>query len=116
MADETNVQLWSNLAGWIIMVFCGGVGFGHLKHQSNSHQKAIDNCNVGSLMTEVKCKEFHHTHQAATNIKLDTIQSTLDELKVDRRKVDQRLGQLASKIDVMYDRWEQRHEKADIVR
>ena len=105
-----NLQTWATLVGWGVVIFGGGVGFGHLKRQTDEHQKAIDKCSSGDLMTQKKCDSLHESRQQTTDVKLDTIEKMLAEMKVDRCKIDERLGALGSKIDVMYDRWERRND------
>jgi len=109
MSDETDLRLWGTLIGWIILIFGGGAAWGTLKHKTDSHQKSIDGCKMSDIMTENKCREFHSTHQVATTEKLNGIQHTLDRMEADRTKVEGKLGALAGRIEVIFDRWEQKH-------
>lgn len=107
MADETDMKLWATLIGWFVLIFGGGAAWGHHSRQITDHQKVIDNCNMSKLMTEDKCKNFHETHQRTTQMQLSNIEQLLNDLKIDRRDMDTRLGDMASKLDVLYGRWEQ---------
>ena len=106
MTVETNYNLWATLIGWVGLIFAVGVGWGHLKHQLISHQKAINGCKMEDLMTEDKCKEFYDTHQESTDNKLTNIENMLTDMKTERKDIDRRLGRMASRVDVIYDRWE----------
>ena len=83
-----------------------GIAWGKHQRQLEEHQKAIDNCDQGNLMTIEKCKTFHDQTQEVTNVKLEGIQTTLDDMKKDRNKVDVTLGSLAVKLEVLMDRFE----------
>jgi len=109
MSDETDLRLWGTIIGWIVLIFGGGAAWGTLKHKTDSHQKAIDRCKMEDLMTIERCREFHATHQEATTEKLNAIQRTLDEMKLARNRTDSKLGGLTSRIEVIFDRWEQKH-------
>jgi len=101
-----DLKLWGTIVGWIVLIFGGGVAWGHHNRQIAEHQKTIDKFDTNSLMTEKKCEALHDTWQETTDVKLNNIEAMLNEMKTDRRKIDERLGALSSKIDVMYDRWE----------
>jgi hypothetical protein len=109
MSDETDIRLWSTLIGWAVMIFGGGAAYGHIKHKTDAHQKAIDNCKMEDLMTEDKCREFHGTHQEATDVTLTNIQRTLDDIRQDRKDSETRLGAMAGRIEVIFDRWERQN-------
>ena len=109
MTPETDLKLWAYLIGWIVVVFGGGVAWGYLKHQIMSHQKVIEACKLGDLMTEEKCKVLHGVRQELSDVKLDNIETMLKDMQEDRKDADRRMGRLVSRIDVIYDRWEQQN-------
>ena len=108
-AIETDFKLWATLIGWFVMIFGSGAVWGGHRRQLTEHQKAIDGCKMEDLMTEDKCKEFYETHQESTDNKLNNIEAMLTDMKTERRDINKRLGRMASRVDVIYDRWERQH-------
>ena len=106
MTAETDHRLWATLIGFFVLIFSGGAAWGHHRRQLAEHQRAIDGCKMEDLMTEDKCKEFYETHRESTDTKLTNIENMLTDMKTERRDIDKRLGRMASRVDVIYDRWE----------
>ena len=100
---------WGTIVGWVVMVFGGGAAWGQHKRQLTEHQKVIDNCKMGELLSIDRHKEICDSKQAPVMIQLKSIESMLNEMKSDRRKFDERLGALSSKLDVLDDRWGRNH-------
>ena len=107
MADDTDLRLWGTIIGWLFFVFTGGIAWGKHQTRLDTHQKAIDNW--GDVVTEEKCRGYHKTYQQGTLVQFENIEKLLCELKMDRKATDVRLGEMASKLDVMADRWERQN-------
>jgi len=103
---ETDIKL---LVAAATLTAGGGVAWGMLKSRVSDLSEKFTKCKVEDLMTVEKCKDFHDTRQAATQVQLANIESLLKEMKQERRKFDERLGALASKLDVLDDRWGRAH-------
>ena len=97
---------WKLIITAAAMVAGGGVAWGVITSKVGHLADKLRACKTEDIMTAKRCREFHDTRQKTADVKLDTIQKMLNEMKEDRRKFDERLGSLSSKIDVMYDRWE----------
>ena len=97
---------WSLLLVGGPLLIGGGIAWGLLKAHVSTLAKKFEQCKPENIMTADKCRDFHETRQAATNVQLTNIEKMLTEMKLDRRKFDGRLGALSSKIDVLTDRWE----------
>ena len=111
---DTDYRFWATIIGWFVLIFGGGSAWGILKHKTDAHQKIIDKCNVADIMTVTRCQDFHTTHQEATKVQLDNIETGIAEMKVDRHRLEQKLNDLVSKINVIYDRWERRKSESII--
>ena len=110
MESHIDTSLVLQMVGVITLVLGGGVAWGQQQNKIKNHQKIIDDCKMGELMTEAKCKGYHETHQASTNVHLDNITKALDGIAKDNKDSELRLGSLASRIDIIFDRWERNHE------
>ena len=100
--NEIDIKL---VISGLVLVAGGGVAWGTLKSKVAGLGNKFDKCKTEELMTVDRCRDFHDTRQEATKVQLTNIENLLKDMKVDRRKFDERLGALTSKLDVLDDRW-----------
>jgi len=88
-----------------VLVASGGIAWGTLRTKVINLADKFRKCKTEELMTVDRCRDFHDARQATTAVQLSNIEGMLKEMKGDRRKFDERLGALTSKLDVLDDRW-----------
>ena len=74
--------------------------------QLRQHQKIVDGCKVGDLMTEEKCRDFHSRAQEVTNAKLTAIEANQHTLKEDWREMSRELKQYQVQLGAAASRLE----------
>jgi len=88
-----------------IMIAGGGVAWGLLKGKVTDLGEKFSKCRPEDLLTNERHREICDSRQAPVMLQLNNIEGLLKEMKQERRKFDERLGALSSKLDVFDDRW-----------
>jgi hypothetical protein len=104
--QEIDIKL---LISGAVLVAGGGVAWGQLRNKVTGLSDRFKQCDNLDIMTSERCREFHDARQETTNTMLDNIQRSLDEMKSDRKRMDARIGGLASQIDRLVGRSEANH-------
>jgi len=106
METHIDLKFIIQLFGFAVIIVGAGIAWGKQQRQLKEHQQAVDDCNLGDLMTVDKCETFHERAMAVNTVKLENIQDSLTEMKTNRDKVDATLGGLAVKLEVLVDRFD----------
>jgi hypothetical protein len=107
---DLSPQFWTLAISICGGVFIGGVAWGKHEAKLKDHDKVLLRIPVDKIMTEDRCRQYHQDRQETTDLKLEQIKASIDEIKEDRKmeKASTRLqgGSLFSKIDELIEKIE----------